>query len=221
MWIARKTSANSDMRRCTPSVTNRGQRAEERRATSATPSATTSVSSTSATTPVARVRYQYAVEEEPNAGSSMRSAAPGDDRRRGGGSDHRRDRGGRRVTTGDELDCVESFDELELFDDWSRRGSSRSTSSSRASSRPCGGPASTSTGALVVVVVVFAVVVFATTDVDATFRVLVCPSGALATISTSRPVPRTAAIVSDRLTRLSRVRAASRVACARVRIGPP
>ena len=64
MWIARKTSASIDARRCTPSVRKRGQYGDETRATSATPSATTSVSSSSETTPVARVRYQYAVEVE-------------------------------------------------------------------------------------------------------------------------------------------------------------
>ena len=37
MWITRKTSASSEARRCTPSVRNRGQYGEAKRATSATP----------------------------------------------------------------------------------------------------------------------------------------------------------------------------------------
>jgi hypothetical protein len=104
------------------------------------------------------------------------------------------------VTAGGEFDCVESFDELvtcELAALW-------------------WAGFDVDPVALVVVVVLS----FATADVDARFRALVCPSGALATTSTRRPVPTTAATVSDRLTRFSRVRAASRVACARVRIGP-
>jgi hypothetical protein len=110
------------------------------------------------------------------------------------------------TTAGGELDCVESFD-VESFDELVT----------------CEVAALWWAGFDVVPValVVVVVVVFATAVVDATFRVLVCPSGALATTSTRRPVPRTAATVRDRLTRFRRVRAASRVACARVRIGPP
>src|SRR5579875_4053116 len=78
MWIVRKTRASSEARRCTPSIRKRGQPGAEKRATSATPSATTSVSRSSDTTPVARVRYQYAVDEEPIAASGIGSAASGD-----------------------------------------------------------------------------------------------------------------------------------------------
>src|SRR5579875_2891452 len=75
MWIVRKTRASSEARRCTPSIRKRGQPGAEKRATSTTPRATTSVSRSSDTTPVARVRYQYAVDEEPIAAAGIGSAA--------------------------------------------------------------------------------------------------------------------------------------------------
>ena len=54
----RNTIASSDTLRCSESTTKRGQRGVLKRRTSSTPSTTASVSSSSATAPVERVRYQ-------------------------------------------------------------------------------------------------------------------------------------------------------------------
>ena len=59
MCTSRNASASSETLRCSESTTNRGQRGLLKRLTPATPSARLNVSSSSATAPVERVRYQY------------------------------------------------------------------------------------------------------------------------------------------------------------------
>src|ERR1700758_3361060 len=61
MWTPINATAISDVLRWTARKTNRGTPSVRTRRMLATPSATLSVSSTSATIPVPRVRYQYAV----------------------------------------------------------------------------------------------------------------------------------------------------------------
>ena len=58
MCNTRNTIASSDTLRCNESTTKRGQRGVLQRWTSTTPSAIARVSSSSATAPVERVRYQ-------------------------------------------------------------------------------------------------------------------------------------------------------------------
>ena len=58
MWIARNTSASSEALRCSPSITKRGQRGRLQAAHVHHAEREGDVSSTSATAPVERVRYQ-------------------------------------------------------------------------------------------------------------------------------------------------------------------
>ena len=61
MWTSRNAIASSETLRCTASSTNRGMFGDCSRRTFAIPSATLSVSRTSAIVPVPRVKYQYAL----------------------------------------------------------------------------------------------------------------------------------------------------------------
>ena len=58
MCSTRNTIASSETLRCSESTTKRGQRGVLQRSTSITPRTIASVSSSSATAPVERVRYQ-------------------------------------------------------------------------------------------------------------------------------------------------------------------
>ena len=75
MCTPRNTSASSETLRCRESIMKRGQFAVLRRRTSATPSASEPVSSTSETAPVARVRYQ-AIDGPTAASDALTAATP-------------------------------------------------------------------------------------------------------------------------------------------------
>ena len=61
MWMASTTSTSSETSRWTASIANRGHRGAVKRTEPTIPSTTLAVRSTSATAPVPRARYQYAL----------------------------------------------------------------------------------------------------------------------------------------------------------------
>ncbi len=71
---AMNPTESSDTLRCSADRTSRGSAAELNRAVPATPSATVIVSSTRATTPVARVAYHRGLGPEPAAASVWATA---------------------------------------------------------------------------------------------------------------------------------------------------